>query len=82
MKTIDYEFAKLCDEIDYLRAEVKHWKGECKRIQKQYSQSINNSIDQSKKQIGIMLGAMLDPNSIVNKGHREILEKRMSGEKD
>ena len=67
---VDYEFAKLCDEIDRWRAEAEYWKGEYKRVQKEYIESINSSIKCSKKEIGIILNAVLDPDSIISKGHR------------
>lgn len=67
MRTADIKYINLCDEIDYWKDQAKYWEAECKQAQKEHYKSINHSIDESKKCIGVMLNAVLDPKSSINK---------------
>jgi len=67
MKTIDYKFAELCDEIDYWQEKAEYWEQRCDDILKEYHSIMSNDIDNSNKLIGTMFEAILDPESNINK---------------
>ena len=72
---IDIKFAELCDEVDYWKQKAEYWKQEYDTVRIKHLQSMNDSIDNGKEQIGMMLSAVLDPDSVINKGHQKILEE-------
>ena len=74
MKIIDfaYEVLAMQDRIDFLERELDHYK-ELHRIN---CESLDSSDKHTKEMIGLTFKAMLDPNSVVNKGYAAIAAER------
>ena len=68
-RTIDIKLKELCDDVDYWKQKAEYWKQEYDIVRVEHLKSINYSIDNSKKQIGMMLSAVLNPDSVINKGY-------------
>lgn len=58
-----YQIIDLHNENIKLKGEVEHYK----EMSKIHSESTRKSIKHSEDMIGIMLGACLDPESVINK---------------
>jgi len=67
MRTIDLKFQEVCDEVDEWKAEAEYWKKQYKKLQLEYHNNINESIQDNYNVIGTVLEAMLNPESVLNK---------------
>jgi hypothetical protein len=69
-----YQVIEMHKEIMFLRGEVEHLKG----IEKIHRDSLANSDKHHKEFLGIILGAALDPDSSINKGHAAMIKEELS----
>jgi len=81
MNTAERTFLDLCEEVDHWKREAKTWEARYKDLSEQYSESLNQSIKGNKEMVGIMLNAVLDPESVINKGHEAKLREQMGEQK-
>jgi hypothetical protein len=49
MKTVDYKFHELCDEIDYWKSEAEYWKIQYEEMKKENIKRSNESLESAKK---------------------------------
>lgn len=63
MRTIDLKFSEICDEVDHWKAEAEYWKEQYKKLQVEYHENVNESIQNNYDVIGTVLGSMLDKDS-------------------
>jgi hypothetical protein len=59
-----YQIIAMDKENQHLRHELEHYK----ELNEINSNALNNSMDSTKETIGIIVGAVLDPDSALNKG--------------
>jgi len=67
MKTIDYKFAELCEEIDMWKAEAYYWKEQYCKATKSHSEMVSEDIKNNYNFIGTVFSALLDEDSVLNK---------------
>ena len=67
-----YQVIAMDEEISHLRRELEHYK----KMHEMHCKSMNNSLESSKKFVGIILSAALDPESAINKGHDAIIKEQ------
>ena len=51
MKTIDYQFSKLCNKIDQWKEEAEYWKAKYEALNKEYNAHLDKSLIESQKGI-------------------------------
>jgi hypothetical protein len=66
-----YEVIDMHREIIELRRQVDHYK----KLDEIHRDSLKNIDKHQKESLGIVLGAVLDPDSALNRGHVALLEK-------
>lgn len=67
-----YQIIELHEENAHLRRELEHYKA----LYEMHRDDMENSIQHSKQLIGTMLAAVIDPNSVINKGHAAIIKEQ------
>jgi len=67
-----YQIIALHKENQILRSELKHYK----EINELNLKAINDSIEASKENIGMIMTAVVDPDSVLNKGYQKIAEEQ------
>jgi len=78
MSVIDfaYEVLEMQQRIDFLERELYHYK----ELHRMNCESLDRSDKHTKEMIGLTFKAILDPNSVVNKGYAAIAaEKALAG---
>lgn len=72
-----YQVIALDKENKFLRDELEHYK----ELDKINTKSLNNSMNSTKETIGIIVGAVLDPDSAINRGSRALVREQMQEDK-
>jgi molecular chaperone GrpE (heat shock protein) len=81
MKTIDLKLAELCDEIDFWKAEAKHYKERFENLRNEMIKDSRERLEESQKGIANALMFALsvkddgDGNLVVSKDDRKKLAK-------
>lgn len=70
-----YQIIAMDKETQFLRSELEHYK----ELNEINSRALNNSMDSTKETIGIIVGAVLDPDSVLNKGSRALAREEANG---
>jgi len=65
-----YQIIAIHKENEQLRNELNHYK----KMHESNCESMNRSYEHTKEMTAIILSATLDPDSIINRGQRAILE--------
>ena len=72
-----YQIIALDKENEFLRHELEHYK----ELNEINTKGLNNSMDSTKETIGIIVGAVLDPGSAINRGSRALAREQLEGVK-
>lgn len=67
-----YQIIDMHKENISLRQELNHYEG----LREDYLKSLKSSEKHTKEMTGIILSAVLDPKSVINKGHEAILKEK------
>jgi hypothetical protein len=59
MKTVDIEFYKLCNEIDYWEERAEYWEKEYRKMRKKYADLLSESINHNRIMTANILKAYL-----------------------
>lgn len=65
-----YDIIALHEENEQLRSSLEHYKG----MHEENMASMKRSQESTMENIGVILGAVLDPDSLINEGQRAITE--------
>jgi len=71
-----YQIIEMHEKILSLQSELNHYK----KLHQQSRDFIRQSGENTKEMTGIILEAVLDPNSIINKGNEAIIKEKMKAE--
>lgn len=74
MRVVDFacEVIEMQERIDFLERELKHYK----ELHRMNCESLNRSDAHAKEMIGMTFKALLDPDSVVNKGYAVIAAEK------
>ena len=74
MSVVDfaYEVLEMQQRIDFLERELEHYK----ELHRMNCESLDRSDAHTKEMIGMTFKALLDPNSVVNKGYSSIAAEK------
>ncbi len=70
-----YQIIAMDKEAQFLRSELDHYK----ELNEINSKALNASMDSTKETIGIVVSAVLDPDSALNKGSRALAREELNG---
>ncbi len=71
-----YDIIHMQEEIEQLRHERDHYK----KLHEMNCDALNRSDKHTREMTGLMLKAVLDPDSVINKGHAAILREEMESQ--
>lgn len=83
MKQVERTIYQLCEEIDYLKAEVVHYKKLYEAERKENSETLDRNLQQAKEGVATALMFALsvsddeNGNLVISKENRETLAKKI-----